>query len=132
MTAATEALIVADDDDEEDEEEEHLAPTDSTTLPVVDPVPSAKDIEAFEIDESASTPTHTSLPFSRGTTSREDVLEADVPPRKRLCLTALTPRFEVGESSLAVIDRQPGLDVLTATDYSFVDTMDATLGMPYV
>ncbi|GJX29998.1 hypothetical protein Tco_0238077 [Tanacetum coccineum] len=39
-----------DDDDEEDEdeeEEEHLAPTDSTTLPVVDPVPSAEDIEAF-------------------------------------------------------------------------------------
>ncbi|GJV57235.1 hypothetical protein Tco_1458240 [Tanacetum coccineum] len=62
--------------------------------------------------------------------SREDVLEADVPPRKRLCLTALTPRFEVGESSLAVIDRQPGLDVTPATDYSFVDTMDATLGCP--
>ncbi|GJX71783.1 hypothetical protein Tco_0308954 [Tanacetum coccineum] len=55
-----------DDDDDEDEEEEaseedeeeeeHLAPADSTTLPAVDPVPSAEDTEAFEIDESASIP----------------------------------------------------------------------------
>ncbi|GJW49179.1 hypothetical protein Tco_0090530 [Tanacetum coccineum] len=33
------------------------------------------------------------------TDCREDVTEADVPPRKRLCLTAPAPRFEVGESS---------------------------------
>ncbi|GJY83763.1 hypothetical protein Tco_0497139 [Tanacetum coccineum] len=43
-------------EEEEDEEEEHLAPTDFTTLPAIDPVPSAKDIEAFETDESAPTP----------------------------------------------------------------------------
>ncbi|GKB44308.1 hypothetical protein Tco_0889250 [Tanacetum coccineum] len=179
-----------DDDDDKDEEEEHLAPSDSTTLPAVDPVPSTEDIEAFEIDESASTPTHTSPTYAEAplaatealivavadllpsspppspltplsspfpqipspplplpspplplpapssplllpaTDSREDVLEVDVPPQKRLCLTALAPRFEVGESSLAAIDRQPGLDVTPATDYSFFDTMDATLGCP--
>ncbi|GJS19175.1 hypothetical protein Tco_0447807 [Tanacetum coccineum] len=49
-----------DDDDEDDkedeEEEEHLAPADSTTLPAIDPVPSAEDTEAFETDESAPTP----------------------------------------------------------------------------
>ncbi|GJX31444.1 hypothetical protein Tco_0241299 [Tanacetum coccineum] len=48
-----------DDDDKEpseDEEEEHLAPADSSAIPVVDPVPSAGDTEAFETDESASTP----------------------------------------------------------------------------
>ncbi|GKG50400.1 hypothetical protein Tco_0521500, partial [Tanacetum coccineum] len=46
-----------DDDEEEDdeEEEEHLAPTDSTTLPAIDHVPSAEDTEAFETDESAPT-----------------------------------------------------------------------------
>ncbi|GKG51118.1 hypothetical protein Tco_0539242, partial [Tanacetum coccineum] len=44
-----------DDEEEEDEEEEHLASADSTTLPVVDPVLSPKDIEAFETDESALT-----------------------------------------------------------------------------
>ncbi|GJX98113.1 hypothetical protein Tco_0355132, partial [Tanacetum coccineum] len=55
-----------DDTDEEDEdpfeyeddheEEEHLAPADSSVVPVVDLVPSAGDTEAFEIDESAPTP----------------------------------------------------------------------------
>ncbi|GKG50997.1 hypothetical protein Tco_0539121, partial [Tanacetum coccineum] len=53
-----------DDDDEEheaskdddNEEEKHLAPTDSSAVPVDDPVPSAEDTEAFEIDESAPTP----------------------------------------------------------------------------
>ncbi|GJZ34994.1 hypothetical protein Tco_0580811 [Tanacetum coccineum] len=49
-----------DDEDEEasddEEEEEHLAPTDSSIVPVVDPIPSAEDTEAFETDESAPTP----------------------------------------------------------------------------
>ncbi|GJS31030.1 hypothetical protein Tco_0491650 [Tanacetum coccineum] len=54
-----------DDDDEveheapkedENEEEEHLALTDSSDVLVDDPVPSAKDTEAFETDESAPTP----------------------------------------------------------------------------
>ncbi|GKE29571.1 hypothetical protein Tco_1444955 [Tanacetum coccineum] len=43
-----------DDDDEEDEEEEHLAPADSTTLLVIDLVPSAEDTKAFETNESTS------------------------------------------------------------------------------
>ncbi|GKD43117.1 hypothetical protein Tco_1267762, partial [Tanacetum coccineum] len=51
----------ADDDEEEpfeddEEEEEHLAPADSRVIPVVDPVPSAEDTEAFETNESAPTP----------------------------------------------------------------------------
>ncbi|GJX20722.1 hypothetical protein Tco_0223399 [Tanacetum coccineum] len=49
-----------DDEDEEptedEEEEEHLAPIDSSVVPVVDPVPLAGDTEAFETDESAPTP----------------------------------------------------------------------------
>ncbi|GJS10018.1 hypothetical protein Tco_0366814 [Tanacetum coccineum] len=44
------------------------------------------------------------------TNHREDFIEADVPPRKRLCLTAPAPRFEVRESSVAAAARQPGLD----------------------
>ncbi|GJV29994.1 putative reverse transcriptase domain-containing protein [Tanacetum coccineum] len=62
------------------------------------------------------------------TNHREDVPEADVPPQKRLCLTAPAPRFEVGERSAAAAARQLGLDVTHATYYSFVDTMDATPG----
>ncbi|GJZ48866.1 hypothetical protein Tco_0603056 [Tanacetum coccineum] len=45
-----------DEDDDKEEEEEHLASTDSFMVPVVDPVPSARDIEAFETDESVPTP----------------------------------------------------------------------------
>nr|GFA28187.1 hypothetical protein [Tanacetum cinerariifolium] len=45
-----------DEDDDEEEEEEHLAPVDSSAVPVVDSVSSAGDTKAFETDESASTP----------------------------------------------------------------------------
>ncbi|GJS61746.1 hypothetical protein Tco_0656530 [Tanacetum coccineum] len=59
-----------DDEDEEptedEEEEEHLAPADSSVVPVVDHVLSAGDTEAFETDESAPTPRspQTRVPFS--------------------------------------------------------------------
>ncbi|GJY00950.1 hypothetical protein Tco_0359102 [Tanacetum coccineum] len=58
------------DEDEEptkdEEEEEHLALTDPSTVPIVDPVPSAGDTEEFETDESAPTPgsPQTRVPFS--------------------------------------------------------------------
>ncbi|GKE09924.1 hypothetical protein Tco_1413475 [Tanacetum coccineum] len=44
------------EDDDDDEEEEHLAPADSSAIPVVDPVSSVGDTEAFETDEAAPTP----------------------------------------------------------------------------
>ncbi|GKF74844.1 hypothetical protein Tco_0224288, partial [Tanacetum coccineum] len=44
------------DEDDDEEEEEHLAPANSSTVHVVDPVPSARDTEAFETVESAPTP----------------------------------------------------------------------------
>nr|GEZ79371.1 hypothetical protein [Tanacetum cinerariifolium] len=107
-----------DDDDDDDKKEEHLALADSITLLAVDPVPSAKDTEAFEIDESASTPlsppTHTSPTY------------AEAPLGYRAAMI----RFEVRESLTAPAARQPGLDVTHATDYRFVDTVDATPGRP--
>ncbi|GKD27363.1 hypothetical protein Tco_1233577 [Tanacetum coccineum] len=45
-----------EDEEDDEEEEEHLAPADSSAIHVVDPVPSARDTEAFETDESAPTP----------------------------------------------------------------------------
>ncbi|GJT05203.1 hypothetical protein Tco_0839665 [Tanacetum coccineum] len=60
-----------DDEDEEptedEEEEEHIAPADSSAVPVVDPVPSVGDTKAFETDESAPTPgsPQTRIPFSQ-------------------------------------------------------------------
>ncbi|GJZ09062.1 hypothetical protein Tco_0543345 [Tanacetum coccineum] len=52
---------------------------------------------------------------------REDTPEAELPPRKRLCLTAPAPRYEVGES-LTVAPRSTGG---YGADYGFIGTVDA-------
>ncbi|GKB33565.1 hypothetical protein Tco_0872966, partial [Tanacetum coccineum] len=54
---------------------------------------------------------------------REDSPEAELPPRKRLCLTALTSRYEVWESSTAA-PRPTGSHGI---DYGFIGTLDNTL-----
>ncbi|GJU70732.1 hypothetical protein Tco_1262137 [Tanacetum coccineum] len=55
------------EDEDDDEEEEHLAPADSSAIPVVDLVPSVGDTEAFETDESVPTPRspQTKVPFAQ-------------------------------------------------------------------
>ncbi|GJZ13167.1 hypothetical protein Tco_0548397 [Tanacetum coccineum] len=68
-----------------------------------------------------------SLPLLPPIDHREEVPEADIPPRKRLCLTAPTLRFEVRESSTAVAARQPGLGAARTTDYGFIDMVDDAL-----
>ncbi|GKF62805.1 hypothetical protein Tco_0182859 [Tanacetum coccineum] len=50
---------------------------------------------------------------------REDIPEAELLPRKKLCLTALTLRYEVGESSTA--DRPTRGH---RADYGFIKTLD--------
>nr|GEU44277.1 putative reverse transcriptase domain-containing protein [Tanacetum cinerariifolium] len=42
------------------------------------------------------------------TSRRTDIPEADMPPRKKACLTAPALGFEIGESSVACAARQPG------------------------
>nr|GEX84266.1 reverse transcriptase domain-containing protein [Tanacetum cinerariifolium] len=84
-------------EDEASKEEDHLALADSTTLPAIDPTPMAAATEALiAVIPSPPLPLRAlSLPFLLPATDRkEDVPEADVPPRKRLCLTAPTLRFE--------------------------------------
>ncbi|GJZ58425.1 hypothetical protein Tco_0613919 [Tanacetum coccineum] len=51
----------------------------------------------------------------------EDIPEAELPPRKRLCLTAITSRYEVGESSTTA-PRPTGGHMI---DYGFIGTLDA-------
>nr|GEV75809.1 reverse transcriptase domain-containing protein [Tanacetum cinerariifolium] len=46
----------ASEDDDEEEEEEHLALANSSVVPTVDPVPFAKDTEAFKTDDFTPTP----------------------------------------------------------------------------
>ncbi|GJR01194.1 hypothetical protein Tco_0524178 [Tanacetum coccineum] len=53
-----------------------------------------------------------------------DIPEADTPPRKRLLLTTPRPECEVGESSAAVVARQPGPTMAHRVDYSLVDQVD--------
>nr|GEZ95522.1 hypothetical protein [Tanacetum cinerariifolium] len=116
--------------EEDDEEEEHPAPADFSVVPIVDLVLSAGEIEALEADEPTHAPgspisillsqirlraplgyrvaeirTRALLP---STSRRTDIPEADMPPRKKACLTALAPRFEIGESSAAGAARKPG------------------------
>nr|GEY35904.1 putative reverse transcriptase domain-containing protein [Tanacetum cinerariifolium] len=174
------------EDEEDDEEEEHLAPADSSVIPIMDPVPPAGDTKAVETDEARKTvklkppmlasieaciarhaallspplrvpslplplpsllttsPTDTGAPLgyraarirmrallpstSRGT----DIPEANVPPRKRACLTTPALGFEVGDSSTASATRQPGptpeSDLrryrVEQTGYGITDTWD--------
>ncbi|GKC52950.1 hypothetical protein Tco_1075695, partial [Tanacetum coccineum] len=53
------------DKDDDEDEEEHLASADSSAIPIVDPVTSVGDTEAFETDESAPRPRspHTKVPL---------------------------------------------------------------------
>nr|GEU65755.1 reverse transcriptase domain-containing protein [Tanacetum cinerariifolium] len=112
----------ADEEDDDEDEEEHLAFVDSFTILIDDLVPSAEDTKAFKTDESAPT-----LPPPRLRRAR---ISVDIPPQKRLCLTAPTLRFKVEDSSAAVAARQPRLDVTYAIVYGFFDNVDATPGRP--
>nr|GEY89884.1 hypothetical protein [Tanacetum cinerariifolium] len=60
-------------------------------------------------------PLHMPPPVDR----RDDILKTKMPPRKRLCLSTLGSRYEVGESSTARPTRGRGID------YGFVSTLDA-------
>nr|GFA03686.1 hypothetical protein [Tanacetum cinerariifolium] len=116
-----------DEEDDEEEEEEHLALADPPVVPIVDhtaalpspplPIPSPPLPLPSPLTTS---PTDTRAPLGYRaagirmrallpSTSREiDIPEADMPPRKRVCLTTLAPRFEIEESSTTGAARQPG------------------------
>nr|GEX61433.1 hypothetical protein [Tanacetum cinerariifolium] len=123
-------------EEDDEEEEEHPAPADSPTVPIVDLVLLAGETKALEADEPTHAPgSLISIPLSQThlrrarktvgpelpmaveirmrallpSTSREiDILEADMPPQKRACLTTPAPGFEIRESSVAGAVRQPG------------------------
>ncbi|GJV03834.1 putative reverse transcriptase domain-containing protein, partial [Tanacetum coccineum] len=65
------------------------------------------------------TPPLLPIPLPTPSTSRRaDISEADMPLRKRLLLTALTPRFEAGESYAAAASRQPGSTMAHRVNYN--------------
>ncbi|GKD08604.1 hypothetical protein Tco_1188289, partial [Tanacetum coccineum] len=101
------------------------------------PAENEAPIEAYITERRAATPStyHSLLPVGTppllpiplptpSTSRRADIPEADTPPRKRILLTAPTPRFEVGKNSAASAARQPGSTMARRVDHSFVDTVD--------
>nr|GFA58571.1 hypothetical protein [Tanacetum cinerariifolium] len=94
---------------EDEEEEEHLAPTDPSAVPIVDPLLSAGDAEELEAGaplgyRAAGIRMRALLP---STSCRTDIPEANMLPRKSACLTTLALIFEIEESSAASAARQP-------------------------
>nr|GEV48411.1 putative reverse transcriptase domain, ribonuclease H-like domain, aspartic peptidase domain protein [Tanacetum cinerariifolium] len=132
---------VDDEDEEEEEEEEHLAPADSATsisLPpeaeverlLAMPTPSPSPLTSLSPPSAGehlarytapaalpSPPLPPSLYPPPPVDRRDDIPESEQPPRKRLCLSTLGSRYEVGESST----RGRGVD------YGFADTVEAEM-----
>nr|GEU57532.1 hypothetical protein [Tanacetum cinerariifolium] len=125
-----------EDEEDDEKEEEHLASADYSDVPAVDLVLPAGDTEALEADEPTPMPRspHIIIPLSQtrlrapfgyraarirmralllSTSRMTDIPKADVPPRKRACLTTPSLVFKVGESSATSAARKPGL---TASD----------------
>nr|GFC03429.1 hypothetical protein [Tanacetum cinerariifolium] len=128
----------ADNEDknkEDEEEEEHLDPTKSDVVIPTDelvspPEGTEPDAISFppeaEVERLLAMPTplaspplplplHIPPPIDR----RDDIPEIEMPPRKRLCLSTIGSRYEVGESSMARPTGGQGID------YGFVSTLDA-------
>ncbi|GKD26071.1 hypothetical protein Tco_1232285, partial [Tanacetum coccineum] len=129
---------------EDEEKEEHLDPADSSAVPVVDPVPSARDTETARLKPPMSAsmeariaehvaahipPTSTAYdhaPLGYMATMirmRDDIPEEDMPPQRRFILTAPPPGCDVAESSDAAAARPP------RGQYDFVDTVEAGQGL---
>ncbi|GKG05018.1 hypothetical protein Tco_0315405, partial [Tanacetum coccineum] len=105
------------EDEDDNEEEEHLAPADSSVVPVVDPVPS----EAFETDESTPTPrspqksvpfSHTRLRRARKTVRLEPPMSASMETRIAEHAAAPTPPLPVASPPLPL----PSLLTTSPTD----------------
>nr|GEY62416.1 hypothetical protein [Tanacetum cinerariifolium] len=131
---------VDDDDEDEEEEEEHLALVDSTTS--ISLPPKAKVERLLSMPTPSPSPLTSLSPPSAGerlarctapatlpspplppslypppVDCRNDIPEFEQPPHKRLCLSTLGSRYEVGESSTK------GRGV----DYGFSDTVEAEM-----
>nr|GEV50136.1 hypothetical protein [Tanacetum cinerariifolium] len=125
-----------DDEDEEGEEEEHLALADSAVViptdELVSPPERTEPVISLPFTDTATTgarmyspaalplpPLPPPLHMPPLVDRRDDILETEMPPRKRLCFSSLGSWYEVGESFTARPTRGRGID------YGFVSTLDA-------
>nr|GEW49046.1 putative reverse transcriptase domain-containing protein [Tanacetum cinerariifolium] len=98
------------EEDDGEEEEDHLALADSSTIPVVDPIPLAEDIEVPLGYRAAMIQWRATSPSTHH--------PSEIPS---------PPLFEVGESSLAAAARQAGHTIAHRVEYGFIDTIDASI-----
>nr|GEY14546.1 putative reverse transcriptase domain-containing protein [Tanacetum cinerariifolium] len=140
----TEDGLDEDEEDEEDEEEEeHLAPADSTAAisfppeaeverllamptPPLSPLASLSSPSVGERLARCTTPAILPSPplppplhMLPPVDHKDDILETEMPPHKRLCLSTPGSRYEVGDSSSTRPTRGRGID------YGFVSTLEA-------
>ncbi|GJS30786.1 hypothetical protein Tco_0491406 [Tanacetum coccineum] len=99
--------------------EDKLAPTDSAIVVAVDKSACLLNPHKAIIPSPPLPPLPPSLYIPPPVDRREDIPESEQPPRKRLCLSTLGSRYEVGESSTARPTRDRGID------YGFVSMVDA-------
>ncbi|GJX55199.1 hypothetical protein Tco_0285096 [Tanacetum coccineum] len=141
-----------EDEEDDEEEEEHLAPADSSAIPVtrlrkarktVRPEPPMSASMEARITEYAAAPTPplpiwaplgykaagirmraaaASLPLSLPST---DILEAEMPPRKRACLTTPAPGCEIGETWTSSEERSAAIEAHVRTLEAQVATLIA-------
>nr|GEX75157.1 hypothetical protein [Tanacetum cinerariifolium] len=114
-----------DDDPEEDHSEEHELEDDDED-PEEDPneeheSKGSDETEPFKEDKIVVTPPPSRHHGAR--ISRDEILEEDMPPRRRFALTGSPPGCDVAESSAAAVARAP------RSQYDFVDTVEAGQGL---
>ncbi|GKA02281.1 putative reverse transcriptase domain-containing protein [Tanacetum coccineum] len=111
-----------EDEDDDKEEEEHLAPADllfpyllPSSLYLPPPV-----LTSLPLPSSPLTTITVSLFIPPPVNHREDIPEAELPPRKRLCTTAPTSRYEGGGEFdcdfLRLLEVMSRLGVIGTTD----------------
>ncbi|GJX08788.1 hypothetical protein Tco_0196720 [Tanacetum coccineum] len=92
----------------------------STALPThSSPLPALIDAVTVELISHPLPPLPPSIYIPPLVDRRDDIPESEQPPHKRLCLSTLGSRYEIGESSIARPTRDRGVD------YGFVSTVDA-------
>ncbi|GJT54451.1 hypothetical protein Tco_0989505, partial [Tanacetum coccineum] len=121
----------ADEEPTKDEEEgEHPAPVESFVVPIIDPIPSVGDTEAFEMDKSAPTPRSPQARAPLGHRAaiiciRDDIPEEDMPPQRRFELTAPPHECDVAETSVTAVDARAPRFADRAEDVGYVRALQA-------
>nr|GEU41295.1 hypothetical protein [Tanacetum cinerariifolium] len=118
----------SEEEEDDDKEKEYLTRSNSSTtliVTVVAALPSSLLLPSLLTPLSSSFLRIPSLPLPLPSPSLP--LPA---PSTPLLLPATDCREDVPEANVSPRKRQPGLDVTHATNYDFVDTVDATPGRP--